>query len=169
MLKLNSNLLLSCVLIVQVIGFVLLWQQNNSGKNEVTANMLSEVPKLQGNIPNEIAVSSATRASDDQLLAQIREIIRQEVEAAIQQNQPRQQDSDRTLAADFNDNLEAFAQSSTIIEDALSSGVWKQDNNNAILQHASKLTLAQRVELLDKISGAINQGMLDLEATPPPL
>ena len=168
MLKLNSNLLLSCVLIVQVMGFALLWQQNNSSENEVTANMLGEVPKLQGNKPNQIAAGAITKADDEQLLSQIREIIRQEVEAAIQQNKL-QPDSDRTLAADSNDNLEAFTQSSTIIEDALSSGVWKQDNNNAILQHASKLTLAQRVELLDKISGAINQGMLDLEATPPPL
>lgn len=62
-------------------------------------------------------------------------------------------------------NPEAFRQSNETVERALSAGLWSQQDSRTLRQHMANISDAERIELLEKIYGAVNRQQLKLEGS----
>lgn len=57
-------------------------------------------------------------------------------------------------------NPRVALESHAIVDRALAAGVWTDNDNNALLKLSPQMSEAQRVELLEKLFGAINRQQL---------
>ena len=52
---------------------------------------------------------------------------------------------------------QVVAQANAIVDRAVAAGIWTNNDNSSLLRLAPQLSQAQRVQLLEKIFGAINR------------
>jgi hypothetical protein len=168
-----SNILLIGVIAVQIAGFGLLWTRvGDPGDQPVVAS---------GDPPRPVidvgSVVGATRFPDEELLREsVRAVIKQELDAYLA---GREQSQDRAVAAagaskrpaaspartaaqrpDRPRDPQAVEASRAIVDRALAAGIWTDADSSALLAYKFQLNEAERVELLEKIFGAINSQRL---------
>jgi hypothetical protein len=167
-----SNFLLIGVIAVQIAGFGLLWTRiSDPGDQPVVAS---------GDPPRPVidvgSVVGATRFPDEELLREsVRAVIKQELDAYLAE---REQARDQALAeaggpkrpaasparaaarAARPRDPQALDASRAIVDQALAAGIWTDADSSALLAYKFKLTEPERVELLEKIFGAINSQRL---------
>lgn len=165
--------LLGLVVVVQIGGFAFLWQRMSERPAAAPA-IGFEPSTLKGAVQHE---------NEEALRESLRDIVRQELQtfrtemrtalatgaagpspgavtvAKVEPSAPK-------IAA----GSRAAADASRVIVDrALASGIWTDADNAEILKQAPRLTEAQRVEILDRIFGAINRKQLKTVGSLPSL
>jgi hypothetical protein len=165
--------LLGLVVIVQIGGFAFLWQH----MSETPAPALAigfEPSTLKGAVQHE---------NEDALRESLRAIVRQELEnfgtemrtaqmtgAAAQPVGSGPVAKTEVAATRITAGSRAAAEASrAVVDRALASGIWTDADNAEILKQAPRLTEAQRVEILDRIFGAINSQQLKTAGSLPSL
>ena len=173
------RLLLLGIILIQIIGFAFLWMK------------ISAVPTPGTAIIDPATAIAAMKPPDEQLIREsIRNILKDELQTYVEQLQQQQQQqqqlqklqtrqekprvasgSSETIAPRTRApaNPQVAQESMAIVDRALASGVWTDTDNNALLKLASQLSEAQRVELLEKIFGAINRQQLKAVGSLPSL
>lgn len=58
---------------------------------------------------------------------------------------------------DFAGDADAFRQAQLVIDQALSRGTWGDQDSAALMQQAGRLNSKQRIELMEKLYGALNR------------
>lgn len=155
----HYKLLLTGVILVQIVGFVVLWMKIPAATSNAT-RVVSTVPVIDPN-----SVKFATKIPQNRILRQaIDSVLKQELApyltqlAAAQRVRLKQTQVEATAMPRPGGpaNIQAARQSSEIVDRALASGVWTDSDSSALLRVAPLLSENQRVGLLDKIFGAIN-------------
>lgn len=165
--------LLGLVVIVQIGGFAFLWRRM-SETPAPTPTIGFEPSTLKGAVQheNEEALSESLRA----IVRQELENFRTEIRAAQVPGSvalppgPVPAAKPETTTTRITAGSRAAADASrAIVDRALASGIWTDSDNAEILKHAARLTEAQRVEILDRIFGAINSQQLKTAGSLPSL
>lgn len=155
----HYKFLLTGIILVQIIGFVVLWMRIPAATPR-TAAIVSVVPRV---VPDSIKL--AARIPQDQVLRQaIASALKQELAPYLAQLAGTQRERLKEAQADVTAlpppgspaNMRAARQSNEIVDQALASGVWTDADSSALLQVAPRLSESQREGLLNKIFGAIN-------------
>ncbi len=165
--------LLGLVVIVQVAGFAFLWQR------------MSEMPAPPRTIGFEPStLKGAVRHENEEALREsLRAIVRQELEnfrmearnaqttgvVALPANPVPVAKTETTAPKVAPGSRAAADASRAIVDRALASGIWTDSDNAEILKYAPRLSEAQRVEILDRIFGAINSQQLKTAGSLPSL
>ncbi len=155
------KLLLLTVILGQIAGFAVLWMKIPEPHATVkTAVVAPAIPSVD---PNSIAF--ATKVPQEQILRDtIDSVLKQELAPYLAQataaharaaQQVQLGVSGRQPASAA--SVQAAQQCNAVVDRALASGVWTDADSGALLRAAPQLSEAQRVALLDKIFGAINQ------------
>ena len=171
------RLLLVGIILIQISGFAFLWMK------------ISEPPVATAPIFDPATAIAAMKPPDEQLIREsIRNILKDELQTYVEQLQQQQQQLQKLqtrqekprVAASGGDNTVAARtrppaspqvaqETMAIVDRALASGVWTDADNNALLKLTPQLSEAQRVELLEKIFGAINRQQLKAVGSLPSL
>ena len=165
------RLLLMGIIIIQISGFAFLWMK------------ISEAPSAgPPPIIDPATAIAAMKPPDEQLIREsMRTILREELQAYVEQQQklPAHPGKARPTTADAAEagsprsrtpvNPQVTRQAMAIVDRALGTGVWTDADNNALLKLAPQLSEAQRVELLEKIFGAMNRQQLKATGSLPSL
>lgn len=165
--------LLGLVVIVQIAGFAFLWQR----LSEMPASaptIAFEPSTLKGAVQHEN--EGALRDSLHAIVQQELENFRTELRTALAANAvvlpasstPVAKAEPAVTKAAAGSHAAADA-SRVIVDRALASGIWTDTDNAEILKYAPRLTEAQRVEILDRIFGAINSQQLKTAGSLPSL
>ncbi|MHB8346766.1 MAG: hypothetical protein ACYDHM_06145 [Acidiferrobacterales bacterium] len=153
------KILLTGIILVQVIGFVVLWMRIPSAPPHSTSTV-AVVPRIAPG-----SVRFAARIPQDQVLRQaITSVLKQQLapylaQLAAAQRERLQETQSYTGSVPppgSPASVRAGRQSNEIVDRALASGVWTDADSSALLQAAPQLSEAQREGLLNKIFGAIN-------------
>lgn len=168
------TVLLGITVIVQVAGFAALWQRMSS-LPAPTPTIAFEPDTLKGAVQheNEDALRESLRVVVRQELASLRE----ELRAPREESPPSTAVSPAATAKPEPNADKAAAPGSRaaadatrgIVDRALAAGIWTDIDNAEILKYAPRLTEAQRVEILDRIFGAINSQQLKTAGSLPSL
>ena len=164
--------LLIVVMLLQLGGFVFLWMK------------MSEAPGA-GKFPpmsDQVTTLAAMKPPDEQLIREsIRTILREELQSYVEQQQklPARPGNARPSTTETEAapgprprapaSPQVTQQAMSIVDRALGTGVWTDADNNALLKLAPQLSEAQRVELLEKIFGAMNRQQLKATGSLPSL
>lgn len=172
------RLLLIGIILIQIIGFAFLWVKISAPPSAAAPPMIDPATAI-----------AAMKPPDEQLIREsIRNILKDELQAYVEQLQQQQQqlqklqtrqEKPRVAASGGGDtvtprsrppaNPEVVQETMAIVDRALASGVWTDADNNALLKLTPQLSEAQRVELLEKIFGAINRQQLKAVGSLPSL
>ena len=120
--------------------------------------------------PSSIPVTAIRLPDADSLRASVRSVLQEELRAYVHQANggvsAREAEAAR-IAQDPKGNVEAFAQSTSVIDQAMSRRTWTPEDSAALLTNVAKLSEAQRMELTQKFHGALNRQELKLMGPPP--
>lgn len=164
------KILLVLIAITQPIGFYILW-------NKIPAPGTTVAMTAEGSPRPVIEVGSvvgATKFPDEHLLREsVQAVLRQELREYISQlaaAHDRVEETAKVVAAAVPpapspaarqpSNPQAAQRSRAIVDRALASGVWTDQDSTALLAYKSQLSEADRVAILEKIFGAINRQQL---------
>ncbi len=160
------KILLVAVILVQITGFAVLWMKippPATAAPKIASSSKVIVPAVDPNsimfaakIPQEEVLRQAVDSVLKQELAPYLAKLAEAKNTLPQGNFQPTEGSRRPSAA----SIQAAQQSNIVVDQAIASGVWTNDDSSALLRNASKLSEAQRVELLEKIFGAINSQQL---------
>lgn len=159
--------LLVGVMLLQVGGFAFLWMKISATPPAATTFKLDPATTL-----------AAVKPPDQPLMREsIRSLLKEELQPYVEQLQ--QKTSSRPPAGAAGNavaarphtpaNPQAGQQSLAIVDRALATGVWTDADNNALLKLTPHLAETQRIELLEKIFGAINRQQLKATGSLPSL
>ena len=168
------RLLLIGIILIQISGFAFLWMK------------MAELPSAAAlPIIDPATAIAAMKPPDEQLIREsIRNILKDELQAYVEQLQQQQklqtrQEKPRGVASGGGDTVtprsrppaspQVAQEAMAIVDRALTSGVWTDTDNNALLKLAPQLSETQRVELLEKIFGAIDRQQLKAVGSLPSL
>lgn len=165
---LKSNFLLLTVLAVQVVGFGVLWGRHSEPETIFIPTGTGPGVADAGGQP--VPVTAIKLPDAESLRTSVRSVLQEELRAYVQQvsggASPREAEAAR-IAQDPKGNAEAFAQSNTVIDQAVSRRTWTMEDNAALLPNIAKLNESQRNELTQKFHGALNRQELKLMGPPP--
>lgn len=159
---LNRNLLFT-ILVTQVGGFLVLGSlllDHASAPHQVTQSSVSANNIVTGPAPASVKYQESHAAllavgASSPMAAACREETKPE---RLSGNT-----TPVTVGTDQASNLEAFRRSNETVERALSAGLWSTQDSRTLRQHMANMSDAERIELLEKISGAVNRQQLKLE------
>ncbi len=174
------RILLMVIILIQISGFAFVWMKIT----ESAPGAAQSQP-----IIDPATAIAAMKPPDEQLIREsIRNILKDELQTYVEQLQQQQQQLQKLQARPEKPRLagtsvEAAAtprsrppanpqvaqQAMAIVDRALATGVWSDMDNNALLKLSPQLSEAQRVELLEKIFGAINRQQLKAVGSLPSL
>jgi len=160
----QHKLLLVGIILVQIVGFAVLWMKIPQPGPPVKVI----AGKSTFSVVDPDSVAFATKIPDEEVLRQaIDSVLKQELAPYLAQTAAartgRVQEASRATGGAARSSVasaQASAQSNEVVDRALASGVWTNDDSSALLQVAPQLSEAQRVALLEKIFGAINRQQL---------
>ncbi len=153
------KILLTGIILVQIVGFVVLWMRIPSAPPR-SAIAVAAMPRIASG-----SVRFAARIPQDQVLRQaITSVLKQQLAPYLAQlaaaRRERLQETRSAVSAapplGSPASMRANRQSNEIVDRALASGVWTDADSSALLQVAPQLSETQREGLLNKIFGAIN-------------
>lgn len=167
------RLLLIGIILIQIGGFVVLWMKIP----ETTPAAPTHLAQPPLPVIDPATAIAAMKPPDEQLLREsIRTILKDELQTYLHQTReekPRLAASGGGATVRPRPRIEASPQvaqqAHAIVDRALAAGVWTDTDNNALLKLAPQLSEAQRVELLEKIFGAINRQQLKATGSLPSL
>jgi hypothetical protein len=162
MISAPHKLLLTSIILIQISGFVLLWMKIPEPALPVPAANPVIVPAVP---VDPASAMGAMKLPDEQMLREsIQEVLRQELRtyaaAPARGEKTRNSQAGRETALDRplpEAGPQVMAQANAIVDRAVSAGAWTNNDNSALLQLAGQLSQAQRVQILEKIFGAINR------------
>jgi hypothetical protein len=116
-----------------------------------------------------LEVSPAPGASSDQLRADLRAIVREELDAFAEASAAaeEQEESAPVDPASFDENVREFERATALVQKALVSRVWGDQQADEFRRTRSKLTPEQYDGLLRQILPAINNQEIRAEANGP--
>lgn len=117
--------------------------------------------------PSKGAETLPCASSHDELRKVIREELRgfgEPVEAAAGQKEAEQELDDDSDA--IQDRADSYEQAKQLLKIALSSRLWRGSQAAELKLHSSKLSLAQRKEIVGELLGAISRGDIVSEGPP---
>lgn len=137
------------------------------------------------------SLAAVSVPDSEQIRTVIREVLEKELSQILNspkfQNVAETQQNNSNESADYSSNQlrgkteeplsyensplreQAMSQTTTILDEAIASGNWDSSNNEKIMPYIDKLSNEQRIELLEKFHGAINNQALSLtDGIPPP-
>ncbi len=180
---------LSFSIFVQVGGFYFLSEKYadskvNSGTGKHLSSAANSSPSFQS--PNLIVKQDVKNspalppAFQHTLQKDLRQIIREELQNITKQTEittpsatNKRQEASAVTEQPITPNAYASETASsevrTIVNNALSSGIWTQDSNLAILKYSKDLAPKARIELTEELYGAINRQELKINDAFPTL
>lgn len=164
----KSNYLLFAILVIQIVGFGVLWSKNSEPETIFIPAGTAGAPT--STVGQSVPIAAIKLPDTDSLRVSVRSVLQDELRAFVQQASGgitvREAEAAR-IAQDPKGNAEAFAQSNTVIDQALSRRSWSNEDTAALLPNVAKLSEAQRIELTQKFHGALNRQELRLMGPPP--
>ena len=182
----NKNLVLFIVLLfvfqTGVIFFLLTPEGNTKQLPNVARTsdrdvekVLKEIQILKSTIAAKSFQSSASLAQaneftpidGDSLLQGIRNALKQEMQAQLQEIALAKQNTETeslVKQASGNDGV-AYETAFTTVEAAIDGGIWTVEYSDAVIPHLSELSPGQRDALSDKYIEAVNAGLIDLRSS----
>ena len=165
------RILLVGVVLLQLIGTALVALQQHRHQQQLQQQLEFFAAAL-ASAPNAVPITTtATSASPQPLQQLLREVIRAElhqrpsdkptVGAPVHAGMP------AMTAAAEREQAQQFANSETVLSNALASGRWTLRDTEALIPHLSQLSTRQRVQLLERFHAAVNRQELELEDIPP--
>ena len=159
MIPAQHKLLLVSIILIQISGFLFLWLKIPEPARAVDL-AVAPAPLMDPG-----SAMGAMKLADEQMLREsIREILRQELRAlappAARGEKARVAQAPRETAMDAplpEAGPQVVAQANAIVDRAVAAGIWTNNDNSGLLRLAPQLSQAQRVQLLEKIFGAINR------------
>ena len=162
----GPRLLLIGILLIQISGFVFLWMKIPQPAPVASVPATPIVP-----IIDPETTIAAMKPPDEQLLREsIQAILKDEMQTYLRQvreEKPRTTTANAATAVapavrprPREANPRIARESHAIVDRALAAGVWTDNDNNALLKLSPYMSEAQRVELLEKLFGAINRQQL---------
>lgn len=160
---------------VQIGGFFLLWAKTTDRPEYVhVSNNHNESIPTEGNNASHI---TAIRILDENTFREtVRSILKQELSTYLDQLAIASEKSQKIIASqsqyiveNSTTNVQAWNESTNIVDGSLAQGVWTKENSMALIQYADQLTPSQRIKIMEKIAGAVNRQELKIEDFPPAL
>lgn len=164
----KNNFLVLAVIAVQVVGFGALWSRHSEPETIfIPAATGATTPDTTG---QSIPITAIKLPDTDSLRASVRSVLQEELRAYVRQvsgGVSAQEAEAARIAQDQKGNVEAFMQSNTVIDQAVSRRTWTMEDSAALLPNIAKLSESQRLELTQKFHGALNRQELKLMGPPP--
>lgn len=163
-MDIGPRLLLISILLIQIIGFMFLWTKISESQQVVAPTPIVPI------IDPESTIAAMKPPNEELLRESIQTILKDEIQAYLRQVREEKSRSDTATASTATPaarprlrakvNPQVTLESHAIVDRALAAGVWTDNDNNALLRLSPQMSEAQRVELLEKLFGAINQKQL---------
>jgi hypothetical protein len=167
-------ILMATVIITQALGFGLLYSRLPSNSDDieqlrdVLRNEVGELHDLRSmlnqqqgltaiSLPEPAALRGAITAALQQALANL------PTGTAQMPNTAQAEPSYEQLQA----QAEAWDHASIVIDTAIGAGVWTEQDNLALQQHAGQLPQTKRTELIQKFGQALQEKRIKLTGPPP--
>lgn len=160
----GPRLLLISILLIQISGFVFLWTKISESQRVAAPTPIVPI------IDPESTIAAMKPPNEELLRESIQTILKDEIQAYLRQVREEKPRSDTATASTATPaarprprakvNPQVALESHAIVDRALAAGVWTDNDNNALLRLSPQMSEAQRVELLEKLFGAINQKQL---------
>lgn len=155
------KILLIAVILVQITGFAVLWMKIP----QPGGPMVKAADKVAPPAVDPSSVKFAAEIPQEEVLRQaVDSVLKQELAPYVAQLSGEKSGlpQDAGQAAGYPRrpsaaSIQAAQQSNSVVDQAIASGVWTNDDSAALLRAEPRLSEAQRVELLEKIFGAINR------------
>jgi hypothetical protein len=163
------------VVIVQVAGFALLWNEITAQRQDIYLPTLNSQTATVRDRTNSVA--AVTRLPSEVVLHDtIQSTLKQELgpymrqlAAATETMQKVSMPEPPGVMENSPENTQAFNRITNIVSTALARGKWLNSDNLAALPYASGLTESQKTKILEKVMGAINRQELDINEAAPAL
>lgn len=164
----KNNFLVLAIIAVQVVGFGALWSRHSEPETIfIPATTGAAISDTTG---QSIPITAIKLPDTDSLRASVRSVLQEELRAYVRQvsgGVSAQEAEAARIAQDPKGNVEAFMQSNTVIDQAVSRRTWTMEDSAALLPNIAKLSESQRLELTQKFHGALNRQELKLMGPPP--
>jgi len=195
----NNSLLIS-IFIFHFIAISIIWFKLDSRSEYATSSdaevlselVIAEIKKFKTatqSIKTGAVISAVSAPDSEQLRQVIRDVLEKELadvlsSSKLQNHNTSNDSSDYSTTTQLRVKTEeslsdeqiqhrehAMSQTTTIIDGAIESGNWDPSMNEKIMPYVGALSNEQRIELLEKFHGAINNQSLSLKdgIIPPPL
>lgn len=156
----HRNLLLVLVVLQTAVLGLLLFDPFDAPARNAGAAHVSDCGVPQGSLPA------------DELRTELRAILRAEIAALRSPGAsaaPASSDEADIMLSEneLAQREQALAASSSVLRQALTSGVWRAADSQALLQHIAVISPVQRQQLVEEFYAAINRQELKLEDFPP--
>ncbi len=163
----SGHRLLIGILLIQISGFVFLWMKIPEPAQVASVPATPIVP-----IIDPESTIAAMKPPDEQLLREsIQAILKDEIQTYLRQvgeEKPRSATANAATAVApalrprprVDANPRVALESHALVDRALAAGVWTDNDNNSLLKLSPRMSETQRVELLEKLFGAINRQQL---------
>ena len=169
-------ILLFVIVITQVLGFALVLSRMPAAPSHDEDARLRAALDQQNQSLNAGAWSATAQDANNAAISPQNAALTRMVENVLRQalanvlNQPHQAAASQPPEqAPTPDQQDAAGQALSVIDTAISSGVWTMQDNQALLPYAARLTHAQRVELINHFAQAMQNKQLVLQGPPPAL
>jgi hypothetical protein len=161
------------VVVIQIVGFALLWNEITSQQQYVYLPTLNNQETKAGTPTNQLL--AVTKFPTEAVLHDaIQSALKQELGPYLRQLATAPEAVQKSIPADppgvkenSPENIRAFTDISNILDSAIARGTWTKADAIASLQHGANLTETQRIQMLSKITQAINNQELKIEELPP--
>lgn len=195
----NNSLLIS-IFIFHLIAITIIWFKLDNRSEYATSSdaevlsklVLAEIKKFKTatqSIETGPVISAVSAPDSEQLRQVIRDVLEKELAEVLSSSKLQNQNTSNA-SSDYSTTTQlrvkteeslsdeqiqhrehAMSQTTTIIDGAIESGNWDPSMNEKIIPYVGALSNEQRIELLEKFHGAINNQSLSLKdgSIPPPL
>jgi hypothetical protein len=164
-------LLLLCVIIVtQALGFALLLHRLPSAAPHGSPLPQYAPPeRFSANQPDTGGAIPISPAQSAALQMQIENMLRRALADVLANQSGQSTAQPQTDSPPSSEQQEAADQAMSVINSAISAGVWTPEDNQALMPYAGRLTHAQRVEIINRFAQALQNKQLTLQGPPPAL
>lgn len=155
---------------VQIGGFALLWGKDTSPPEYVYLPATAD--KSAAVTPVNTPVVVVSPPDEKALRGIIQAVLQQELnnylshQSTMSNNGLSTIKNPPTVIENSPQNIQAYNETSVIIDNAIMGGMWDRTTNDALLPYIAHLTPAQRIQLLEKIGDAINRQELKVKDVP---
>lgn len=161
------------VVAIQIAGFALLWNEITSQQQYVYLPTQNNQETKAGTPTNQIV--AVTKFPTEAVLHDaIQSALKQELGPYVRQLATAPEAAQKITIADSSnvkenspENAQTFSRAVSMVEAAIASGEWTNDDLQEIAPQLSNLSDAQRIQIIEKLMNAINNQQLKVHAGMP--
>lgn len=162
--------LLAVIVVTQALGFaVLLHRLPSAVPQDVPLTQYASPEVFPANQADTSGAMPISQTQSAVLQIRIENMLRRALADVLANQSGQIAARQQTDSAPSSEQQEAADQAMSVINSAISTGVWTPEDNQALMPYAGKLTHAQRVEIINRFAQALQNKQLTLQGPPPAL